>query len=441
MTYENIKSIILVILVCFSVLLTWSIWTYQPNYEMMKKANTVQEVAISAKKDVKKIIKPDKIYYHYSKDKHIGTIDSNEIDRVITEISRWNFVDFEDVSAEIKSFPTFIHQAESAVILFPDSIPIELYRTIIEIKDKKLPDFRFDRIVIHLEETEKEQGFVYFISSEDKQAFRSYVPASFVQNFKNAYFKNAEYSLNFGEYFPYKVSNERTLFLPIKETKMLRYQYLSNPLEPEKFKNALFRNPSFVQKNHQTLSEEFTDGSSLMRVNFDKNTISYVNPVEGHETISSKNLLKRSIDFVNEHGGWTDNYRYVEMDEMRHRVLFRLYDAKGYPVFSEDNRISEISQTWGQSEINEYLRSNFSLGIRTESTEIDLSSGQTVLERITGMDGFESEKLQDLIIGYTMIKDAQTRLVYLEPSWYYQYNDSWRKVSVDETGGDIHGLE
>ncbi|MBS4189860.1 hypothetical protein KHA94_06540 [Bacillus sp. FJAT-49705] len=440
MTYENIKSLILVILVGFSVLLTWSIWTYQPNYEIMEKAKTVQEVEISAPKDAKEIIKPDRIYYHYDKDRHYGTIDPNEIEKVMAEISRWDFSDFVNISSQIKNYSSFIHNPGNAVILFPDSIPTEFFRTIINTKEKKIPEFYFDRIVIDLEEVQKDHGFVYFVSTENEEVYRSHVSASFVHNFRNSFFKNAEYSLKYAKYFPYKTGNDRILFLPVEETKMQRYQYLSTPLDSEKFMNALFKNPSVVQKNHPTSGEEYTNGSSLMRVNDDESTLQYINPVENNESsFISNNLLKRSIDFINEHGGWTDNYRFVSMDELNHQVLFRLYDDKGYPVFSEESGISEISQTWGQNEIYKYFRSNFSIGSRVEASEMTLSSGEEVIQFLES-EGYNMDNLEDLVLGYTMEKNA--RILYLEPSWYYRYNHTWSKLSMNEIeGGPNHGLE
>lgn len=445
MTYENIKSVILVILVCFSILLTWSIWTYQPNLEVIEKQNTVEKVAISDKREVGEIVRPDRIFYHVDKEKHFGTVNINEINKVIAEISRWNYADFENISGEIDSYPSFIHNSGKAVIEFPDLIPIDLYRSIIDIKDKKLPNFQFDRIVIDIDGTQKEQTYVYFISSKEKKAYRSHVASSFVHNFNNAFFKNVEYNLSYSSYFPYKVSDERVLFLLSDETKILRYQYVSNPLDPEKYKNALFTDPSVVQKNYQSSGTgvEFKDYSSLMRVDYDKNTLSYVNPVESNDRqFPTDNLLKRSIDFVNEHGGWTGNYQYVKVDESSHRVLFRLYENNGYPVFSDENGISEISHTWGQNEILEYSRSNFSFGFQTEdASETTLPSGHEALEWLEEKEGIHLNQLQDMAIGYTMTKDLHTRLVYLEPAWYYQYNDAWNKISFEEKGGGNHGLE
>jgi len=443
MTYENIKSVILFLLVGFSVLLTWSIWSYQPNYESIEKSNTVEKVAISAKKEVDQIIKPDRIIYHYENEQYFGTILPAEIDRTLSEIRKWNFNDFEDISNEIRNYSTFIHKVGNAVIEFPDSVPIELYKTVIDVKDSKLPNFFFDQIVIDVENIQKEVGFVYFISTENHEAYKSRVPASFVHNFSNGSFKNAEFSKSFKNYIPFKVNNDLVFFLPQDETVMVRYQQLATPLDSEKYKNALFKDPSVVQKNTKSSGVEYTNGSSLMRVYYDKNILSYVNPAEINDnTFMSKNLLKRSIDFVNEHGGWTSSYRFVEMDEWKHKVLFRLYDDKGYPIFSEDSGISEISETWGQSEIKEYLRSDFSLGLRMEPIETTLSSGEEIIDYLSTDAGIELGELQNIVIGYKMKKDSQTRIVYLEPSWYYQYRNHWNQISIEDIKGDLnHGLE
>ncbi len=43
------------------------------------------------------------------------------------------------------------------------------------------------------------------------------------------------------------------------------------------------------------------------------------------QAIHWNDILQRSINFVNEHGGWTDNYHYFGLDNDQKTVLFRLY--------------------------------------------------------------------------------------------------------------------
>ncbi|GLB59203.1 YycH family regulatory protein [Cytobacillus sp. NCCP-133] len=441
MTYENIKTILLTILVLTSALLTWNLWTYQPNYETMEQTNTVQEVAIAAKKEIGKVVRPDTLLLHYDGNQHFGTVSPSEIENIIKEISRWNFTDFENITSqkEGNGLPSFVHNEGNAVIAYPDSVPIDLYRSVIKVGDKSLPNFQFDRIVIDVDETQKDNGNVYFVSMDSQQVYRSHVPASFIQNFKSNFFKvTGEYK----EYFAYKASANRTLYFPAEDTKMKRYQYLAKKLDSEKYKNALFSDPSVVQKNDQQSEEEYNDTLSLLRVNSAKNTLRYVKPAAGNNpTFPSADLLKKSIEFINGHAGWTDNYQYAEMDPVNHRVIFRLYDSSGYPVFSDDSKISEIRQVWGQNEIYEYYRSNFQLGLRAETTEVLLSSGKAIIDSLQKLEGFDPKNLEDVKLGYQMVKVPQTMFVRIEPSWFYRYEGEWKSVSLNETGGMNNGLE
>ena len=70
--------------------------------------------------------------------------------------------------------------------------------------------------------------------------------------------------------------------------------------------------------------------------------------------VNSYDLVKRSIDFVNEHGGWTDPIAMLSKNEYSRSVTFRLYSEDGYPVFN-DRGISEIKEIWGRDEINKYV--------------------------------------------------------------------------------------
>jgi regulatory protein YycH of two-component signal transduction system YycFG len=406
----------------------------------MDPSKTVEEIAVGDKKDLKKIVKPDRLLYH-QKGSHFGTSDAVEIDKVIKELSKWSIYELKYVSLEINEFTSFIHKEGNAEIIFPDSIPIELYKNVLEIKDNENINFNFDRIVIQTEGQLKEDGVLYFVSYEDQRILKGRVTSSFVINFKEKYFRMASLLPNFQPLFSFQVTDQRTLFLPEGATSLYRYEYILDSLPLEKFKNALFRNPSLVQKNFSVTGEEYTDSSNLMSVDFENRTISFVNPAEKNEyTISSNNLLQKSIEFVNQHGGWTDNYRYVGINELNQQVAFRIYDPVGYPVFSREG-ISDIVLTWGETEINKYLRNNFSLDLQTEKTDVSLWSGHKVLDYLLKQEDFNKDYLQDIVLGYTMIKDSQDPLIYLEPTWYYQYNNHWWPIVQDDREGMNYGLE
>jgi regulatory protein YycH of two-component signal transduction system YycFG len=440
MKYENSKSIILLILVLVSILLTWNLWTFQPNYETMEKSNNVDEVSLKEKQEVKKIIKPDRALFH-SNGEHYGTTNSEQLDKLVKELGQWVFSDVKNYTRSVTNINELIHGNGNAEIIFPADIPVELYRNVLKFDDKKLPNFNFNRIIINVENSEKENGFVYFVSTNSEQVYISRISATFLSNFNRDFFKNAN---QYPSYFTFNPSKERTLFLPKNMTELMEYKYLPVTLSSEDFMGALFNDPSFVQKSFVPQGEEYTNASSKMSINYDSHMLLYVNPtVDTDYAESSIDLVKRSIDFVNEHGGWTDPYRYVEKDEEHHKATFRLYSLDGYPVFN-DIGMSEIQEVWGRNEINKYVRPNTSLELplRSEMHKVPIPTASDALYFLQHKKNFKMEQLEDVILGYQMLRDPkESRLILLEPAWFYRYNKTWSMIKMEDLEDGKHGLE
>lgn len=440
MRYENIKSVILIILVLVSILLTWNLWTYQPNYDMMEKSNYVKEVTVSEKQEVQKIVRPDQILFHI-KGQHYGINNTGEIDKVIKEIGQWTFFDVKNVTDKFPNIEDLSHSSGNVELMFPGEVPIELYRSVVNIEVKKVPSFNFNRIIINVESSDKENGTVYFVSTENQQVYISHISSSSLSAFNHDFYKNAA---SLPRYFAYQASDRRTLFLPEGEREMMRYKYLPKRLDSEEFKEALFHDPSFVQRSSVPEGEEFTDDSSKMSVNFDSNMLFYVNPTADDQYIAnSYDLVKRSIDFVNEHGGWTDPYRFVSKSEYKRTVTFRMYSRDGYPVFN-DRGASEISEVWGRDEINKYIRPNIALELplTTEISKVTLPTGHDALKFLQEQKSFKPELLEEVTLGYRMERDTdENMLILLEPAWFYRYDKTWKEITMDDLGGLKHGLE
>ncbi|MBV7505050.1 hypothetical protein KW850_07260 [Bacillus sp. sid0103] len=440
MRYENIKSGILTVLVLVSILLTWNLWTYQPNYETMESSENVKEVSLSEKQEVQKIVRPDQLLYHV-KGQHYGTNNTTEIEKVIKEMSGWAFFDVKKYTNEDKNFKELIHGSGNTEIKFPGEVPIELYRSVLNIEGKKIPSFNFNRMIINVENSVKENGIVYFVSTVNQQVYISHISTANLNEFKHDFYQKAA---KFPKHLAFQASDKRTIFLPETVTEMTTYKYLPVTLDSEEFKEALFSDPSFVQKSFVPTGEEYTSDSSKMTVNFESNLLRYVNPtVEENYINTSYDLVKRSIDFVNEHGGWTDPYRYVYKNEYTHSVTFRLYSRDGYPVFS-GNGISEISEVWGRDEINKYIRPNIALELplTTEMVKVTRPSGHDALKFLQNKKNFKPGLLEDMVLGYRMDRDSkENKLIVLEPAWFYLYDKSWGEITMEELGGMQHGLE
>ncbi|MGG5254463.1 YycH family regulatory protein [Neobacillus sp. SM06] len=440
MRYEKIKSIVLTVLVFGSIFLTWNLWTYQPNYDTMENSNYVAQVTLSQKREVKKIVRPDIALYHI-KGEHFGTVDPAELDRLTKELSRWVFTDVKNVTSQMGNINQLTQANGNVEIAFPTDIPIDLYRNVLHFQEKKILSFNFDKMIVNVENPEKDNGVVYFVSTNTEQVYASRIAVSFLNEFIRDFYKGA---WQYPHYFAYNRPNKPTLFLPDKDQDMMEYKYLPVTLNSDEFKEALFNDPSFVQKSFVSQGEEYTNGSSKMNINYDRNMLLYVNPtVDSDFTESTNDLVKRSIDFVNEHGGWTDSYRYVEKDELQHKVTFRMYSDDGYPVFN-DSGMSEINETWGRREINKYVRPNISLELplKSEMKKIKFPSGSRVLNYLLYEKKIKPELLEKIVLGYKMKRDTKTsKLILLEPTWFYRYDKTWNEVTMADLGGAANGLE
>lgn len=80
MNFERAKSIILIILVGTSIFLTWSIWTYEPEYDPFEQSSEF----IKIKSDVQivsDVIKPVSILFH-GNGQHFQTSNPAEINEM-----------------------------------------------------------------------------------------------------------------------------------------------------------------------------------------------------------------------------------------------------------------------------------------------------------------------------------------------------------------------
>lgn len=78
---EHIKSIVLTILVLLSLLLTFSIWSYTPNLQIIEET-PVNQISVGTEKEIDDVIKPYRILFHEGEN-FFGTVTSTEIDEIM----------------------------------------------------------------------------------------------------------------------------------------------------------------------------------------------------------------------------------------------------------------------------------------------------------------------------------------------------------------------
>lgn len=443
MNFERAKSIILIILVGTSIFLTWSIWTYEPEYDLFEQSSEF----IKIKSDVQivsDVIKPVSILFH-GNGQHFQTSNPAEINEMEKEFSQWRFSGIKEVSVKRlqRKFDDFVHEDGSIEIEFSDDIPISLYKTVLNITDKEVPEFSFDRIIIKQKDISGNESAVYFVSYDQEKIYQGMVNSKKLRNFMDSFYRGS-YDKH-PEYTAETINSKRTLFVPENPVKINRLEYYIDYLDIGDLKSALFINPKYVRQEPVSVGEEYTDGTRLMTVNKDNYLISYINPAQKSKLFdSSSDLLQKSIDFINDHAGWeNNNYRFAYMSENEPRVVFRLF-VNGYPTFNESG-MTEIEQIWGKEEIYSYDRPYFKLDsvLPSVGSPETLQSGKEVVNQLKSKDNIDFNSVEDISIGYKLNKSLDSKLVTLvtlEPTWYYRVGDKWFIVPFEEGGGQS-GLE
>ncbi len=443
MNYEKIKSVALVLLVLISLAFTWGIWNYQPSYETIKDGtdDIVTEVEIGKQLKISELLKPSKIVSHLE-ESHFGTISEKELTWVMKEMATWSFYEPENISSSLNEleFSELLKGESHVELFFSSSIPFKTIKNIFQFNESNVPNAVFDRIVVTQAEKEKNKAFVYFISVEERLVFKSQIDAVSLNEFKNHYLEKTK---RLEPYFTYQIPRGALLYVREKPPVLSVRNYLPEQIDSETFKRALFNDPSYVRRGSRAESEEYTDGSSFMRINSKTGVIRYVNSAESTQPMTLDQLIEKSISFVNDHNGWVDNYRLFKAEPGSSDISYRLF-LGDFPVFNQQG-MAEISQIWGRDRIYQYDRSSFVIQLDNPLPEsgktVELKSGEEALKQVLNQEKFNPLYLTDMRIGYEMTLERESpKILALKPYWYYKYNGVWKKLLPDE-GGQADGLE
>ena len=427
MSVEQIKSIILTGLVLLSIFLFGYIMTFQQSYDRVNNQEYVEEITISHKIDIKELIHPKKIVW--KKDgQYVGSEAMIDIQPIINEIQKWNFYDFNLATEE---FAAKWRERAEALIFQYDDIPLELIKTILSVEQDGIPNILYHYMFIFPGDLEKQEAVVYFASSDLRTAVKSRVKYHDQLNFIR---KLQEFADKSSPYLVYEHTAGSMIFVkndPHLEVKTYPYYTMEIPIQA--FVEVLFPDPSVVTKTENT----YTNGTSLLEVNEDHKTIHFVNPtVAKNQAIAPSQIIQTAMNFVNQHGGWTDQYLFSHFDAENQEVIFQLF-LSDYMVVGSNY----LSVSIGNSGIYAYRRPYFSLNFPVQPYVKTLPSGQEVLDYLEATKKIDLAHITDIAIGYEMTFMEEDSMFLFEPFWYYRIGSDWLPVFEAEQGGEHNGLE
>lgn len=420
MKLETVKSFILVILIGTSLLLSFVIWNYQESYVPLQQ-KYVNEVNIGGTEETKRsIIQPHSIVFH-SNNKVYGFPEASERVDLYETIQDWELTNFSLVNPPNMNIP-----GKAVEFSFPLSIQLSMIPTLFQIEDEDhLPDWLFDRVVM-IPNGQHSTLEVYFLSIDESEAARFVVTEPDSYMYIMSIF-NKEHRL-----IPYVVFNaeHKPIYIPKESVEMKRRSLAIEPIEPTLLVNALFEIPSLV--NHTIGETNYNDGQRMMDVLNDGRSMEFTNPIQSNGHIPFNDLIDLSLNHINGHKGWTNDFVLENIDGVKNRLQYKMYYG-GYPIYSHED-YSMIEQQWENQDLYQYKRPLFRLTNLINSETTTLPSGEEVLEYLYDNDNFQINNITDIRLGYRLKYDERVPFsVTLDPTWYLHYNDRWLELILSSS--------
>ena len=102
----------------------------------------------------------------HENDHYVGTTNETEINRVMDEIAAWKFYDIGEAKAyRNNDINKVLYGPNKLIIEFPDLVPFELYKGVLRVSDREIPNEEFDKLVIDLSNPSQKVATAYFINT------------------------------------------------------------------------------------------------------------------------------------------------------------------------------------------------------------------------------------------------------------------------------------
>ena len=435
---EQIKSFLLTFLVLLSITLTLLIWNYKPDYELIEETK-VEEILIGETKELQDVLKPYRSLY-FKEDQFYGTVSPQIINKIYNQLTPLHPSPIELINSNLSDgkINELVRMDNRLTLFFNEELPLQVFTDIFTINDKDVPEGSFNRLIIDWSSVEtKDQLQLLFLNTDKRILFQSIANISDMTHF---FPDVVEPTNNYSPYMEVKRDSLLSLYVAQDAVESVEYTYLIEDTLSDTYKNLLFSDPTIVTNVERSAqSQKYTDGTSVMNVDTQNRILNYVNiPAESIEPIPTSRLLSDSFDFINDHGGFTADYRLSSIDIDKHVVEYQLF-LKGYPIYS-NSTVTRIVTTWGENRIFRYRRPYYAIEQDIVRSVKQLPSGAEIIAYLENNEDYSLKDIDEVVIGYYLTQD-QEKLFLLEPCWFIISNNTSIRISPERIGGTYRGLE
>lgn len=425
-----LKGIILLTLVISSIVLTYKIWNFRPNLANIETSITKTNTALSPKNvdDINSIFLPYQVVV-YSDNNVLGTTDKDMLIEFVKRISSLKVSDISDKNQGI-SYMSKSLKDKFVMLDYAGNLPVAIYLTdILEDTVKEDSNAQFKRIII---DSHKKQNLILYMMTNDNRMLEIETNGS--SKAFNTLVRSSRKSM---ESYIGVITNERTtdeltsLYVPEKPKQTQAYSYLADNINVDDINKAVLGDKnSIIERSDNNRSKTYNSNTGIVKMtnneNYKFNNLSEVD----HGKPNPMNNLINSFNFISEHRGFTDDYRYFGVRDADSAIKYQMF-FKGYPVFNRRN-LSEIDIIWGDDNVYEYKRGLYTTSVAVPAKEKvkQLPTAEEVRFSLASNKHYHFERVSNMMIGYKMERSDEETIqstLSFKPAWFIKYNDEWKE--------------
>src|SRR5699024_3364883 len=181
-----------------------------------------------------------------------------------------------------------------------------------------LPNILFNRIYVTFNLDQASLN-VHFVSIDESREYIATVEQQEHYELMLDYVVNHKNLINYTE-LSY---NGDSSYVTNEKLNLTSKTLVISKIATEKLVRTIYRDLSQVTTNDE--EAYFTDGQRVMNVSNNNSKIEFINPIQTSAEDDFKiDLLEQSIDNINEHKGWTNDYALEDISASQSNVKFRL---------------------------------------------------------------------------------------------------------------------
>ena len=416
---ERFKSILLVCLVFSSLLLSYLIITYKPDYELFTR-RTQQKVQEGDKNNLVGFLIPDVMVKTYpgmreeaivpnsiTKISSVEAVkDKQTLKELLVELSKGESTEVRVRNRNIEDITTN-NTSEKISIVYQEALDSALVKALFFSEENSNVSLEFDTIAL----LKDRPNMLYLYKKDDKNYLQVTLKEAVYDKI------NEKFNETKKDYAKYSLNN-RFIYLKESDEDNVIDEYSAEDVNLNKLAKDIFEKKDNLRISNE---DEVTDGYGILRsIN---NRLLYTNPSnEGGKEVGATVAINNTLSFLEL--GYVGDTNYQLTTALEGITIFQeaykdsiAFSREGHAdIISEDNSSGIYKLTSPKKLTKTYLSSKEAELYSVEKTEYVINY---LYERVN------LKEIGDIVLGYDKVYNKDRNSFSYVPAWYVKYNDRY----------------